>query len=292
MLTRINSIVDCGYCYLLLAQCISLSGGYVNYQLLLKKELSERSANNKGYSLRAFARDLEIEPAQLSRVLKGKQNISVQSAQGIARKIFSTKKEQELFVALVALSLAKKPKQAEAAMNEVKKNSQASKVLELSWIDVISDWYHVAIMDLLTLPRGPRSTPDLAKYLGITLHETSFALERLSELGLIRMERGAWRKTEMELRTPGGTPSAAIRRYHKQMLGKALESVDSQGINERLLFGRTMTINKRDLPQLEALTQEYLDLVRELSQDTRNCDSLYQINVQAFNLKSNKWGNK
>ena len=264
----------------------------MNYQRLLKKELSERSAQNKGYSMRAFARDLEIEPAQLSRVLKGKQNISVQAAQSVARKLFDSKKEQELFVALVALSLAKKPRQAEAAMNEVKRNSVASKPLELSWLDVISDWYHIAIMDLLTLPRGPRRAADIAKYLGITIHETDFALERLSDLGLIRAERGGWRKTEAELRTPSGTPSAAIRRYHKQMLGKALESIDQQDVNERMLFGRTMTINKSDLRQLELLTQEYLDRVSEFSQETKNCDSLYQINVQAFNLKSNKWGPK
>lgn len=261
----------------------------LNYRHLLKKELSERAAKNQSYSLRAFARDLEVEPAQLSRVLKGTQNISLQSAQNIARKIYKQKKEQELFLSLVALSLAKKPSEAAAALAEVKRKNISVDYVELSWIDVISDWYHMAIAELVTLPRAPRTPQDISKYLGLSVPEVDLAIDRLLQLGILRNVGGRYRKSSHEIATPSGVPSAAIRRYHKQMIEKALESVDTQDVSERFLYGRTMTIKKADLPQLEALTREYLHRLSELSQDTEACDSLYQVNIQTFNLKR---GNK
>lgn len=258
----------------------------MDYRYLLKEVFSERRSLDPKYSLRAFARDLDIEPAQLSRVLKGTHNISLQSAQNIAPRIFKQKRRQALFLELVLMSLAKRSKDAAAVLERIKRKNTSPSTLELSWIEVLADWYHIALIDLICLTNAPTETRGLAKFLGISLSEATAALERLQNLKLIEKNGDRWQKVSSEMATPSGVPSAAIKRYHKQMIQKAMDSIDSQPVHERFLFGRTMTIKRSDLSKLEAITQDYLEQLSELSEDIVSCDSLYQVNIQAFNLQS------
>ena len=53
---------------------------------ILKKELTQRQSNNPAYSLRAFARFLEISPATLSQIISGKRGVSVKRLDHIMNK--------------------------------------------------------------------------------------------------------------------------------------------------------------------------------------------------------------
>jgi uncharacterized protein (TIGR02147 family) len=260
----------------------------IDYRSLLNEVFSERRSRAPKYSLRAFARDLGIEPAQLSRVLKGPHNISLQSAQRIAPKLFKQKRRQNFFLDLVSLSLARNPEEAGATLERIQRKGKSPSTLDLSCIEVLSEWYHIALADLLCLTNVPQDPQDLARFLGIPVSETMAALARLQNLKLIEKNGDRWQKVSAELATSNGIPSVAARRVHKQMIQKAVESIDTQPMSERFVYGRTMTLKKSDLSKLEALTQEYLEQISELSEDAAGCDSLYQVNIQAFNLRSEK----
>ncbi len=53
---------------------------------LLKKELDSRKSRNPNYSLRSFARSLDISPSRLSEILSG-QRMSMKTANKIATKL-------------------------------------------------------------------------------------------------------------------------------------------------------------------------------------------------------------
>ena len=53
---------------------------YKDYRLFLKDELEKRIHGNSRYSLRAFARDLNITPQALSAVLKYKKDFTGNSS--------------------------------------------------------------------------------------------------------------------------------------------------------------------------------------------------------------------
>lgn len=65
---------------------------------LLVANLQMRKLRNANYSLRAFARDLEISPAQLSLVLNSQQRLSAQNACKIALHLELSKAEFYRFV--------------------------------------------------------------------------------------------------------------------------------------------------------------------------------------------------
>ena len=74
---------------------------FIDYRQILKLELENRIQKNKFYSLRAYARDINIGVAQLSQVLRGNQGLSTQKATVIAQNLNFTKSELDFFCALV-----------------------------------------------------------------------------------------------------------------------------------------------------------------------------------------------
>ncbi len=58
----------------------------------LQWELGKRQQKNPSYSLRAFARDLDISPSTLSCILREKQNISKQLESQLRQKLQTTAK--------------------------------------------------------------------------------------------------------------------------------------------------------------------------------------------------------
>lgn len=57
------------------------------YLQLLRNNLQERTKHNSQYSLRAFARFLELDPGELSRILSGQRAPSLKAASQIADKL-------------------------------------------------------------------------------------------------------------------------------------------------------------------------------------------------------------
>lgn len=71
----------------------------------LKRELDVRKLRNPRYSLRAFARALNVHPSALSRVLRGSQPLSLKSASEFLRKIPLAPEDRIQFAASVANEL-------------------------------------------------------------------------------------------------------------------------------------------------------------------------------------------
>lgn len=77
------------------------------YITVLKNELEKRRAINFHYSLRAFARELELDPIHLSRILNNKKGLSPRKAEGIARKLHLNFSERRRFRSLVSAASAR-----------------------------------------------------------------------------------------------------------------------------------------------------------------------------------------
>jgi len=263
------------------------------YQDILKQELSKRCSQNQKYSLRAFSRYLDLQPAQLSRVLNGKQNISSAAANLIAEKLFKLERDREYFISLVELATARRSHAKERALQKIRKlaPSDSPVQLQLEVISVISDWYHFAILDLMALHDFNPTSINIASYLGISEIEVKFAVERLLKLGLLENVNGKLKKTHVKIATPNGIPSACLRKFHYQMLQKATESIETQSVNQRYLRTKTMSIARNELPKYFKLVEDFFEQVGKLVtsiEAPRKKDALYQLNLQLFDLKKQK----
>lgn len=260
----------------------------VSYRDLLKKELNDRCLKNSEYSLRAFARDMEIEVGQLSRVFNGKKNISLSKAQAVCEKLYSNSIQKKYFLALLKFEIARSPKAKQDALEEIRRYApcESSLKLSLEYREVIEKWYHIPILDLSNIRRIRITPMNVARYLGISHAQAEDALWRLKELGLlIEDETGRLVKAKKHLETPSGIPSTAIRSFHRSMIQKAANSLDRQRVEDRFIVGKTMAIKKEELPKFQNILQECMQNVGIGVEESVNPDSLYQLNIQLFDLK-------
>jgi uncharacterized protein (TIGR02147 family) len=263
----------------------------LSYRQDLKSKLAERCDRKVGYSLRAFARDLSYGPSQLSRVMNGKQHLSVATAQIVAERLFDSELDRDLFMAKVEYEGATRESLKSAALTKLERlgslqSTDSTLLLQQDAFHFISDWYHIPILDLMTLHVAPKTPKGVARYFGISHMEAKLAIERLIRLGMLKEDKGRWIKVHSRLVVPSGAPSASIRKFHRKMIEKALEAIDGQAVEQRTLMGRTIAIAPKDLSKFRAMIDDFSSKLSELAATSRPRSKLYQINVQMFDLEA------
>lgn len=74
---------------------------------ILLEELSFRKQMNFHYSIRQYARDLDLNPMHLSNILRGNRGLSKRKAEVVARTLHKNYKERIRFLRLVTASCAR-----------------------------------------------------------------------------------------------------------------------------------------------------------------------------------------
>jgi uncharacterized protein (TIGR02147 family) len=262
---------------------------YDDYRTYLGDVLTRRRTSNPRYSLRAFARDLDVSAPQLCDVLKGKKGLSVEAAERVAVRLRLEAASRERFRLLVEKTDARSPRARQAASVRSAEVSSSPgeagyKTLALDAYKVIADWWHYAILES-TLIEGAKLSPKrLAASLGISIDAAREALARLTNLGLLeRLGRGRFRKTEANLTTTDGVASAAVRETTRQLLAKAAGALETQALDERDFSTMTFAIDPARLPEAKRLIAKFRrQMVALLEQPPQT--ELYCLAVQLFRL--------
>ena len=234
---------------------------------------------NPSYSLRSFARSLDVSHTYLSLVMNGKRKVSRKRTLQFSQAL---QLDDQITDALL---------QNAAGSSEKQKLSQADEkvsfaILELDRFRMMSQWYYIAIMDLTLLERF-ESTPEwIAQELGISIPAVKNALERLERLNLIQQRNGRWTKTHSKMVVPTKNPEKAIREYHLQMIQKAsaeLEFGNAGEFERRDITGTTIAADPALLPEAKKRIAKFRrGLLKFLASGQRQ--KLYQLNVQLFSL--------
>ena len=223
---------------------------------ILKETLSERQSVNAAYSLRAFARDLNLSPQQLSNVMKGYRGLGLASAERVAQALNLVEHQKLLFVESFRANFSNSKTQraiAKAKLAEVKTTNE-TKSLQLDLFKAISGWHHMALIELIKIGKG-KSTAWFSNKLGIPENEVSLSLKRLERLELISKTEKGWVVNQDTVIADQGIPSDAIKNYHRQILEKSIQALAFQGGNERYGSSSTMPIKVKSVDRAKKLIQ-------------------------------------
>jgi len=253
----------------------------------LSDELARRAERNPGYSLRAFARALRTDPGALSRILSGQKVPSYKLSQRIFQTLMLSPEEQNEFLSsIVRTRQSTGIKRLSPVLKQFRNpHSERPRELSLDVFRVISDWYHYAILEL-TYVEGFRSDPKwIAQKLGISAVEAKLAVERLLALELLKIEDGAYVKTDFLLTTADrDMTTAAHRKRQKQVLQKAIHSLENDPIELRNQSAMTMAIDPKKVPAAKKKIDEFL---QELCSFLESGDRLqvYELSASLFPLQ-------
>lgn len=252
---------------------------------MLKDELAQRQAANPSYSARAFARDIGLSPAHLSQIFHGVRGLSSPLAAKVSAQMGWNLARQRLFVRSASLSRVASAQEGLAADEQRELAlSMPIKAIKEDHFRAISDWYHFALLELTKLSRFIFNEATLSSKLKISPQDAASALARLKRLGLLAFQNGQWVSTVSDYKVDE-IPSAAIRRFHRQMLSKASSALDHQAVTDRYFSGTCLAFPKRRLPDAVKLIEEFQRQLLRLA-DGDELDSVYHFAIQAFRLDS------
>lgn len=263
---------------------------------LLVEEFNKRSKKNNHYSLRAFARDLELAPSHLSNLLKGKSGLSIESASRIASKLSWPSRKTKFFIETVESQFSRSNVLREAAKRRVAKFTTEAVLksnLKVDEFQFVSQWYHLAILELFELKNFKMSNEFIATKLGISVDDVKNAITRLLRLKLLVQKKGKLQVSDDSTFVGDDISSVAIREYHSQIIRKALDAINQQDISERILRSTILAIKKDKIPEALLMLQDFHEVFCEqiTDVDNENKDEVYCLASQFFRLTKNQTSN-
>jgi uncharacterized protein (TIGR02147 family) len=148
---------------------------------------------------------------------------------------------------------------------------------------MISDWFHYAILSLLELPDSKFESRWISKRLGISILDAKLAIDRLQRLGLVeKNEAGRWQQAGKPLKIENSLSTAATRKFHKQLLVRASESIDKDPIGNRDFSSTTFAMAPALIPYARQRIQKFRrELTAEL-ESKGTPETVYFMTVQMF----------
>ncbi len=243
-----------------------------SYRETLRAAFRERQLANPLYSMRAFARQLQLTPSMLSLVLRGKRGLSHEAALRAVRVLGLQDEEADLFLTGVEATHARSSKarsRARATLREFSEQGRA-RDLRAETFRLISDWPHLTLLEMMKLRDYQEDAQWMATRIGVTLDQIKDAISRLKKLELIQWNGKRHHPVEDAVFTTEGVPSMALRKYHRQMIDKAALAIAEQSIDERYLNTSVIAVDSRDLPEIKRRIHAlHIELMRDFGASTR-----------------------
>lgn len=266
---------------------------YDNSIHFLKSALQKKAAINSSYSLRAFAKKLGLSPGALSLILNRKKKLSVERAYEVARALELNAEESDYFMALIQLEGAKSEAMKMQYLEKVKglnprlvdSVNLKQTILSLEHFKLISNWYGLAVLELLSAKNTEWTAKSIAKKMDLSKIEAELTLERLLKLELIEEKaNGSYVRAADTVMITSQVPSDAIRKYYEDVHEKSLKSVREQAPSEKVIGAQVFAFDPEQLEEVRKLTDDYLNSLNELAAKGENKTEVYQAITNIFRL--------
>ncbi|MFZ3231154.1 MAG: TIGR02147 family protein [Pseudobdellovibrio sp.] len=238
------------------------------FSAFLKTELKQRQERNANYSLRAFAKFLDIDPSSLSKIMSNRKSVGPTMMKRLASRLGLSSTELSIFC-------------AEHAME----SGFLFEPLNLKTFAAMSDWYHQAILELIQVENFQGTPEWISQQLGITLNEAQQAIRDLISMQLISLkEDGGWidKSSGATSTIQPGVTSLVAKQLQRQFLQKAQSSLETDSIEIREHTSLTFAIDQNRIPELKKLLKKFRADVAQLVDSAETKDSIYNLTMALF----------
>jgi uncharacterized protein (TIGR02147 family) len=217
------------------------------------------------YSMRAFARDLQIPAATLSLILSGKRGLSPEVALKILNKLQVSEEEIKELLYLQSLNHDGNDQQDDHRSERLVDSILHSKI--------IAEWEHFSVLTLLYLPGdcdiesqnalaiSAYSLMHLAKRLDLTVSRAKTVATNLDKAGFIEFDRekNIVYGLNQKFKTTQDIPSEAIVAAYINHCEILKEKIHRLNIVEREVTIETLCMSPEDMTEAKKLIRQFRD---------------------------------
>lgn len=264
---------------------------FLDYRSYLQAYYNAGKENVPAFSYRYFARQARLSsPSFLRLVMTGERNIGSTTGQ-FTRGLGLDEDESRYFELLVEFDQADSAEEANRAYEQLAaiRRFRSARRIDEGMFDYLSRWYYPAIREMVARPDFREDPAWIGQQLlpSVQPAQAQEALTVLLELGLIRREEdGSLVRGESSVTTEHEVRSLAIANYHRQMLTRAAESIETVPREYRDLAAMTVCISPATIIELKRRVHEFRELLFELCERDKDHQVVYQINSQLFPLSA------
>lgn len=246
---------------------------------ILKFELERRKSMNSSYSLRAYARSLNMSPGELSEVMRGIRPITLKLVKKLSQSIDFTKEEEEHLENLVAISRG----QLDADEYFIDRRSLEMIELNKAKFHLISNWHYFAILNLFDCTDFKWSVNYLSSCLGISREQAKEAMQALIEVGIVEKKKSKVSVSKKNVFTGDFGVSKAVQAYHQSVLKKAIKSLEDQPIEKRHVSGIGLPIKHNEIDNVKKEIRKFEERILK-KYSSEEADVVYQLESAFFQI--------
>lgn len=262
---------------------------YYDYRSFLRDLVEYERSSSTVFSHRYIVQKAGFSsPTALKHVIDGKRNLTLESANRFATALRIGGIARHYFLTLVLFNQSGSLPEREKYLAELLelKRAEAPSRLDDDSLEVLSQWYHLAVREIVDLPDFRNSPKWIARVLcpQITPFEASQSLLLLKRLGLVAKVGGRLQQVNRTLATDPEVHSVKAAEFHRQMIRRAEESISRFDCKDREISATTLRISAQDVCNVKTMVRELRKKVLALAADSAGADQVYQLNFQFFPL--------
>lgn len=262
-----------------------------SYRQILKDLYEEKKSNNPAYSLVAFSRDAGFKSYHLTDVIKGRYGLSVASATRVAAHLKMPHHLKEEFLNLVLFESARSPYERARAKEKINNlKYQSDKVITDCEFNLISEWYHLAILELAQREDFDGHPEKIALQLDISAAIAREAMKNLESTGLLQKDQQNRYHVDYEVLSvmtkKDNISSMTIQSFHSQMIAKGLATMKSVDISKRFFNSFNVNLTREEYMNLTVEVSSFiLKKISFIQKKKIDRSQLYALNLQIFPLE-------
>ncbi len=263
---------------------------YLSYRDFLADWFAHKKRANPRYSYRVFSRAAGVRSSGLFlEVARGRRNLTANTLPGFVKALGLSRSAARFFEQLVALDQAGTPAERNAAYEVIgaTRGFREARRIEDDGFAYFSCWYYPAIRELASTEGFVADPTWIASVLHprVSVSEAREALEGLVSLGLlVRTEGGRVVPADADVVTPHEVFGLAVYNYHRGMLARATEALDTVPPEQRHYGAVTVAVPEELVPRLKEEVGAFQERLLALAESAQAPDRVYQLNLQLFPL--------
>lgn len=247
---------------------------------LLERDFQKKQKINPLYTLRSYAKYLNVSPSTLSRVLSRQIKVTPKVFEIIAPKFEFSPIQYNYY-----LEGLRDSKNLENIRNI---EHQGMNSIEMETFNLIADWYHYAIMHMCSLPDFKQDPEWIAERLGIKDVELiKSAINRLIEFGMLGIDKNQnyYKVAQFNIVIDYNISSIAMRERQKQILKMSSEKIDTVPITSRDHSTITIPIDESLLPEIKERIKKFRrSLGNFIIKSNLDPKQVYELQISFFPL--------